>query len=250
MEICQRDLPIANLPDHWVGRTLVQLSDIHVGYRVSDHYLISSFDYVRSLRPDLVVLTGDYVSLNKDRSVPWSAMERVLSKIPKGQLGTVGILGNHDYGWGWEELTISNQITDLLNNTGVTMLRNDVTSIDGLQIIGMDDVWGRRIDIAGSLSRSNPNLARLVLCHNPDGCDLGGWGDYHGWVLSGHTHGGQCKPPFLPPPMLPVKNRRYTAGEFALTGKRSLYINRGLGHLTKARFNCRPEITVFRLVQA
>ena len=68
-----------------------------------------------------------------------------------------------------------------------------------------------------------------------------------GWILSGHTHGGQCKPPFLPPPIIPVKNKRYTAGEFDLGDGRPLYINRGLGHLIRARFNARPEVTVFRL---
>jgi hypothetical protein len=66
-----------------------------------------------------------------------------------------------------------------------------------------------------------------------------------GWA--GHTHGGQCKPPFLPPPMLPVKNKRYTAGKFELANDRTLYINRALGHLWQVRFNVRPEITFFEL---
>ncbi|HEX2860069.1 MAG TPA: hypothetical protein VHN79_00430, partial [Lacunisphaera sp.] len=73
---------------------------------------------------------------------------------------------------------------------------------------------------------------------------------YQGWILAGHTHGGQCKPPFLPPPLLPVRNRRYTAGEFDLGDGRKLYINRGLGHLLRVRFNVRPEVTVFRLAPA
>ena len=76
------------------------------------------------------------------------------------------------------------------------------------------------------------------------------WGDYEGWILAGHTHGGQVKPPFLPPPMLPVRNKRYTAGAFALSGNRSLYINRGLGNLWPVRFNVRPEITLFTLEAA
>ena len=73
------------------------------------------------------------------------------------------------------------------------------------------------------------------------------WEGYTGWVLAGHTHGGQCKPPFLPPPVLPVKNRRYTSGEIAVDSGRTLYISRGVGHLLKARFNVRPEITLFTL---
>jgi hypothetical protein len=69
-------------------------------------------------------------------------------------------------------------------------------------------------------------------------------------VLSGHTHGGQCKPPFLPPPLLPVENRRYTCGEFDLAGDRMLYISRGVGHLLQVRVNVRPEITLFELQPA
>jgi hypothetical protein len=92
--------------------------------------------------------------------------------------------------------------------------------------------------------------AAIVLSHNPDTADLPGWGAYSGWILSGHTHGGQCKPPFLPPPLLPVRNRRYTCGEFELAGGRRLYISRGVGHLQRVRFNVRPEITVFRMERA
>jgi uncharacterized protein len=90
----------------------------------------------------------------------------------------------------------------------------------------------------------------LVLCHNPDVADLPIWKGYQGWILSGHTHGGQCKPPFLPPPILPVRNRRYTAGEIDLNDGRRLYINRGLGYFRRVRFNVRPEITVFALTRA
>ena len=88
----------------------------------------------------------------------------------------------------------------------------------------------------------------LVLSHNPDSADRPGWDDFQGWILSGHTHGGQCKPPFLPPPLLPVSNKRYSAGEFELDGGRKMYINRGVGHLIRARFNVRPEVTVFELL--
>jgi predicted MPP superfamily phosphohydrolase len=73
------------------------------------------------------------------------------------------------------------------------------------------------------------------------------WNGYRGWILSGHTHGGQCKPPFFAPPVIPVRNRRYTAGAFDLYDGRWLYINRGLGYLHRVRFNARPEITVFTL---
>ena len=63
-------------------------------------------------------------------------------------------------------------------------------------------------------------------------------------------HGGQCKPPFLPPPLLPVDNRRYTSGAFELSRDRMLYISRGIGHLLQVRINARPEVTLFELQSA
>jgi uncharacterized protein len=98
------------------------------------------------------------------------------------------------------------------------------------------------------LSELSKVEANLVLCHNPDVTDLAIWGDYNSWILSGHTHGGQVKPPFLPPPMLPVKNKNLVAGKYHLSKGRTLYINRALGHLWQVRFNVRPEITIFELI--
>ena len=97
------------------------------------------------------------------------------------------------------------------------------------------------------MDQLDASKANIVLCHNPDVCDLDVWNNYKGWILSGHTHGGQVKPPFLPPPVLPVKNKKYTAGKFELSDERILYINRALGHLIQIRFNVRPEITIFEL---
>ena len=129
---------------------------------------------------------------------------------------------------------------------GVRVLRNEGTTVRGLDVIGVDDLWARRADPRLAL-RGRTSEAAIALCHNPDAQDELPWDDYRGWVLAGHTHGGQCKPPFLPPPMLPVRNKRYAAGEVAVPGGRRLYINRGLGHLLQVRFNVRPEITAFTL---
>jgi predicted MPP superfamily phosphohydrolase len=95
-----------------------------------------------------------------------------------------------------------------------------------------------------------PGLPTVILTHNPDTQDLPIWDDVQGWVLAGHTHGGQIKPPFLPPPILPVRNKRYTSGEFIVAPGRTMYINRGLGYLMRARFNARPELTLFTLGRA
>jgi predicted MPP superfamily phosphohydrolase len=130
------------------------------------------------------------------------------------------------------------------------MLRNAAVRIAGLQFIGLDDLWGPRFNPAPILADHGHESATIVLCHNPDAADRPVWGPYQGWILAGHTHGGQCKPPFLPPPVLPVKNKRYTSGEFELSGNRRMYIARGVGHLLRVRFNVRPEIPIFRLQTA
>jgi predicted MPP superfamily phosphohydrolase len=250
VEVVKRDLPIANLPTRWEGRTLVQLSDIHVGYRVSDEYLIRTFARVDNLKPDVVVFTGDFVSMNPDGTPPLDQLKRVFEHVPRGEHATLGTLGNHDYGRDWSQAKMAERVVDVLKTSGVQVLRNEQTDVDGLSLVGLDELWAGRCDGRGVLRSVPDDTPRLVLCHNPDAADEDFWGGYQGWILAGHTHGGQCKPPFLPPPMLPVKNRRYTSGEFDLFDGRRMYINRGLGHLMRVRFNVRPEISVFRLVAA
>lgn len=177
-------------------------------------------------------------------------MRRVLAELPHGRLGTVGILGNHDYGFRWQMADVAEQVSKLVRAEGVTLLRNDSTIVAGLQFLGLDDLWGPHFGPEKLLAQKGQDSSTLVLCHNPDAADHAVWAGYQGWILSGHTHGGQCKPPFLPPPLLPVKNKRYTSGEFSLSGNRRMYISRGIGHLTRVRFNVRPEIPVFQLQRA
>jgi len=78
----------------------------------------------------------------------------------------------------------------------------------------MDDLWAGRFDPRQTLRAFDPRRPAVALSHDPDTVDLGAWEGFNGWILSGHTHGGQCKAPFLPPPLLPVKNRRYSVTVF------------------------------------
>jgi predicted MPP superfamily phosphohydrolase len=244
IEIVRRPLPIRNLPSSLAGRTIAQISDIHTGPRVDDDYLIGAFGRVSSLAPDIVLLTGDLISFHHDI---FNQMEGVYRHFPKGRLATLAVLGNHDYGPAWSHVDIADRIASIASGFGITVLRNQIHDVGGLQIVGLDDLWSDQFAPDRVLPYVDPRRASLVMSHNPDTVDLPVWGGYEGWILSGHTHGGQCKPPFFPPPLLPVRNRRYTAGEFAIAGNRCLYINRGLGHLTRVRFNVRPEITLFEL---
>lgn len=247
-EFVYRDLPIRDLPDTLIGKRLVQMSDLHIGPQVSDDYLISTFQRVAALQPDIVVHTGDLVSYRGAATI--TQAHRVLQHFPRGRLGTAAVLGNHDYGSNWSDVIAAAGVERALTGAGATVLRNTRVNIGGLELVGLEDFWARRSTLGTAFAQFDLSLPTLVLCHNPDACDLPIWRNYRGWILAGHTHGGQCKPPFLPAPMLPVKNRRYTAGEFALSEDRQLYINRGVGHLLRVRFNARPEITVFRLTRA
>jgi uncharacterized protein len=134
---------------------------------------------------------------------------------------------------------------------GIRTLRNRSEQVAGLQLVGIDDLWGPNFYPGSVVPDVDWSRPTVTLCHNPDAVDLPSMAACRGWILSGHTHGGQCKPPFLPPPVLPVKNLRYAAGEFDVGSGRWLYINRGLGyHPHRVRFNVRPEITVFRMRNA
>jgi predicted MPP superfamily phosphohydrolase len=171
----------------------------------------------------------------------------VLASCVKGRIATIGILGNHDYGVNWSQHKVAEKINLLLIVNGVHVLRNSSVEAEGLNVIGFDDYWGLNFGAETVMKEYDSSRANVVLCHNPDVCDLPIWNNYAGWILSGHTHGGQVKPPFLDPPMLPVKNKRYSAGKILLDDGRILYINRALGHLWQVRFNVRPEITIFEL---
>jgi hypothetical protein len=238
-------LPVAGLPPQLEGKTLTQITDTHVGPLVDDSYIIDSFLRAQELKPDFVTITGDWISYHGPAQ--FDQLKRVMKHIPHGRLGTIGILGNHDYGPRWRMTDVADEVARIAQAAGVIMLRNQATTVGGLQFVGVDDLWGPFFDPEAALTQASAEKPTVVLCHNPDAADQPGWDKYQGWILAGHTHGGQCKPPFLPPPELPVKNKRYTAGEFALDGNRRMYISRGVGHLLRVRFNARPEIPVFRL---
>lgn len=247
LDVTSRSLPIERLPASLQGARLVQLSDIHVGPRVRDAYVRDTFAKVRALAPDIVVITGDLVSRHDGMQ---AHAEQLYADMPRGRLATLVSFGNHDYGHEWKEPAVASRLRGMLENLGATVLVNDVTGVDGLQVVGLGDLWAGMFDPVRAFARVDPLAAHLVLSHNPDTVDLPGWGGFPGWVLAGHTHGGQCKAPFLPPPVLPVKNKRYTSGEFALDRGRCLCFNRGVGTYLPVRFNVRPEVTVFTLSAA
>lgn len=245
IDVVERPMPIRGLPDALTGSRLVHLSDIHVGEHIPDVYLFRAFERVAAFNPDIVVVTGDLI-----QHAELDHLSEVYARLPRGRLATACTFGNHDYGAGWSDAGKADALADMLEDQNISVLRNQTLEAEGLQLIGMDDLWAGRFSAEKALASAD--LARPAIClsHNPDTVDLDGWSGYDGWILSGHTHGGQVRPPFLDPPILPVENTRYTSGEFELGGGRRMYINRGLGFLKQVRFNVRPEITVFELVPA
>lgn len=249
VELVRRELPIAGLPDDWVGRTLAQVSDLHVG-DVDADYLRRQLQYVGTLRPDLVVFTGDFITCRGAEPVDEAA--GVVEALPMPPRGCAAVLGNHDYSQthAWSNRKTADRLADRLTRLGVQVLRNERRAFAGLELIGLDDLWGPAFDLPKAMHGRDRDRPAIVLCHNPDGVDAPFWDRYQGWILAGHTHGGQVKPPWMAPPLLPVVNRRYVAGEYDLGEGRRLYVNRGLGHLARVRFNVRPEITLFTLTRA
>lgn len=246
VEFVELDMQIAGLPAELVGKKLMQISDLHVGKRFNPQMLLPALEHAHTFEPDIVVYTGDFIDY--ESAEQYGQLETILKHTPLGKLATLGILGNHDYGDGWKQATVADKVVEVVEKAGISILRNEVAQVAGLEIAGIDDLWGTNYNPARSLAQLTKNQSAIALLHNPDGADLPIWDDFSGWILAGHTHGGQIKPPFLPPPIVPVSNKLYTAGTFKLDKRRNLYINRALGHLWQVRFNVRPEITVFTLV--
>ena len=107
LEFVKKKMPIENLPKSLIGKKLMQISDIHVGNRFNYQYIIDSFKKAQRFKPDFVAHTGDYVSFENEKQ--FEQLDEVLDHIVQGELGTVGILENHDYGINWAEQTVADQ---------------------------------------------------------------------------------------------------------------------------------------------
>ncbi len=245
LDITHSELLIPNLPATWSGKRLLHITDLHAG-KVTTSYLQRAIRIINDLDADLHAFTGDFI----DHTGGIEELKVVLDEYRPARLGSFACLGNHDYGLGWWQVEVADQVAEVASQLGIEVLKNSRVERDGLHLVGVEDMWSPRFEPKEAFQDWDITHASLCLCHNPDVCDLPVWGNFRGTILSGHTHGGQCKPPFLPPPMLPVRNRRYTSGHFSIDATRSLYISRGVGHTMRVRFNCRPEIAVLTLTAA
>ncbi len=242
VELAQVSLALPGLAPAFSGYRVVHLSDLHMGDWMNAARLDDVVRLVNKQSPDLIAITGDFVTR---RAV--SHMRELACGLArlKARDGVVAVLGNHDHWSGAQALR------DVLAASGVCELANDFRTLhrDGVQlhIAGVDDIIAGcdRLDLL--LARLPVDGAAILLAHEPDFADESAATDRFALQLSGHTHGGQIVAPLIGPLLLPDLGRRYPSGRYQVGGMIQ-YTNRGVGVVSPfVRINCRPEITVFDL---
>ncbi len=257
---------IADLPPFLAGTKLIQLSDFHYdGLRLSEDLLAESIAASNRENPDLVLLTGDYITYEIDDIFALAARLKYL----KSRLGIYAVLGNHDIYLKRGKTTV----TEALQRVGIQVLCNEIATPLGeqLPIVGLADYWSSDFNPTPVMSQLDPHIPRLVLSHNPDTAEI-----LKRWrvdlQLSGHTHGGQVVIPGIgPAPILVQHLRQYVPKPFHSwipflkvcsrvvknwqwgegwhrIGDNQLYVNRGLGSYFPGRLFCPPEVTAITLV--
>lgn len=235
-------LSLPRLPLWFDGLTVVQLSDFHFGPDVNPLHIRRAVDVTLGLGPDLIVLTGDFVSR-------LSAAEPVHITRELGRLtapeGVWAVLGNHD-----NHLS-ARVVTQALTGAGARVLRNASTVLrradERLWLAGVDDILEQKGDLDAALRGIPDSGPTIVLVHEPDFADRVAGDPRVCLQLSGHSHGGQVRCPLLGPPLLPWLAEKYPQGLYRI-GDLRLYTNRGLGTIgVPIRINCRPEVTLLTL---
>ncbi len=249
IEVTTPTFYIANLPPAFEGFRIVQFSDIHLEQYMEEWFLNEVIARVNALNPDLLVITGDFVSRGPLAvEMSYSAASRC-AELLRGLTcpQRFGVLGNHD------AMVGSRIIRDHMENNGLPILVNQFVNIErgGQRIIlsGLDDYGGGEPNLPLAVPEK-PDAPVILMVHEPDfAMHLATHrrGPLVNLVLSGHTHGGQIRIPGLPPLALPPFGKLFPEGHYHL-GDTQLYVNRGIGTVgVPFRFNCPPEITVATL---
>jgi predicted MPP superfamily phosphohydrolase len=166
VSVVRRDMAVRNLPSEMQGRTLAQISDLHVCPKVDSDYLGACLREVSALQPDVVAVTGDFVSsASRER---FEEVARVFENLAPPPLGCFAVFGNHDFGERWSDMTLAGHLEKRLTEIGVTVLRNASRDVRGLRIAGVDDLWGPNFRPAEVLPKLGAEEPAVVLCHNPD----------------------------------------------------------------------------------
>ena len=232
-------IQLSRLPQAFDGFRVVQLSDIHHGPYSSREQIERAVDTANRLQPDIIALTGDYISKERHYAAPCAEM---LGRL-KAKYGVYAVLGNHDH---W---TDANLITDLFRAEGITVLINEGMHFEkngaSIWLAGVDDTMVGLEDLPLALAGARDEEMKLLLAHNPiilrraarASVDL---------VLSGHTHGGQVA---ISGERSTVRGarKRLLKGHGRLSNTQ-IYVNRGLGTVVlPIRYGCPPEISLLEL---
>ena len=247
LDVVRLKMPLRRLPKSFAGFTIAQISDIHMGGWMNRERFKTSVDAVLAEKPDIVVITGDFLLGRGWDEQKETALQDVIEGLSPliAALPVYAVLGNHDY---W---TDSEKVRVALVKAGVELMINSSRTLrrgnDSLYLGGLGDVYEHH-DRLGLLVRKIPlNACAILLCHEPDYADYSSQSDVFDLQLSGHSHGGQVVMPFIGPLKTPSLGRKYPLGQYQV-GEMIQYTNRGLGMASiPIRFNCRPEITIFTL---
>lgn len=239
LAIERQEIYLRRLPRALDGVRIAQLSDLHYGPLVNPEHLERAVAAANELRPDIIALTGDYISQDRSYAAPCAELVGRL----RARYGVFAVLGNHDH---WTDAAL---IADLFRAEGITVLLNEGMRVDiegeSFWLAGVNDTMVGLEDLPLALAGSVDEELKLLLAHNPiilrraarAGVDL---------VLSGHTHGGQVT-------LRPEKNRngrprRRLLRGLGRRGNTQIYVTRGLGTVVlPIRYGCPPEVSVLEL---
>jgi len=243
-EITTTDIWLRRLSPAHDGLKIVHLTDLHHSLFTPLEEIQRAVHLANRLRPDVVALTGDYVTLSPSYIWP---VARALGRL-RARLGVFAILGNHDFQVDPEE------ITRALRAQGIRVLRNSHYALRvraaTVWIVGVDDLWWGADDLRAAVRHLPARDPKILLCHNPLGVHLAAG---HGidLVLSGHTHGGQVRLPVVGSVYGRTRlGKRFVEGWNRLDGTQ-IYVSRGIGKvLVPLRVGCPPEIACLRLRRA
>ena len=237
------NLTLPRLNHRFDGYRIIQISDIHIGTWINRARLAGIIELVNQNKPDLVAITGDFVSFDPHRFTH-DLISNLSNLSPHD--ATVAVLGNHDH---WTDPEV---VREVLKKSNIIDLSNKVFSMnrgnETLHIAGVDDTL-EGLDRLDFVQQQIPSdEAAILLVHEPDLADQSASTRRFDLQLSGHSHGGQIKLPIIGIPLLPPHGQKYPSGLYQLNGM-SLYTNRGVGTaFMQLRWNCPPEITIITLL--
>ena len=237
------DVKIKNLPFTFHNYRIINLTDIHLGQWISPEYLSGVVDYVNSLNPDMITLTGDYVSyiLEGYEDDLLDSFKRLKAKD-----GKFAVLGNHDH---WAD---ADEIRKILKKSNIIDLSNDVYTLEKegekLNISGVDSLTVGADDFDKVLEKLPSDGASILLVHEPDFAKISSKTGRFDLQMSGHSHGGQLVIPGVKTtPFRCSYSFKYPVGTYKVDNMIQ-YTSKGLGtNSFWLRINCKPEITQFYL---